>query len=254
MSSGVLAANEVKTITLARRINNVTVTTDSDEIWFTTDGRNPDYQRDVAHRVPFGGSRTVPVTGQADPTVIKLRSTGTPGYTVVDADPPDVVTTAVDTAVAALVASAPAALDTLNELAAALGDDANFASTVTTALAGKSDTTHDHDADIAAAALVVGNRQTASYIYALADLGKEVEMDVAGANALTIPPNADVAFPVGAVLVGCQWGAGQTTITPGAGVTLHSSGGKLLTSAQYACFTARQVAADEWLISGDLAA
>lgn len=36
-----------------------------------------------------------------------------------------------------LVAGAPAALDTLDELAAALGDDANFASTVTTALAGK---------------------------------------------------------------------------------------------------------------------
>jgi hypothetical protein len=36
-----------------------------------------------------------------------------------------------------LIDSAPEALDTLNELAAALGDDANFASTVTTALGGK---------------------------------------------------------------------------------------------------------------------
>ena len=40
-------------------------------------------------------------------------------------------------AVAALVASSPSALDTLNELAAALGNDANFASTVTSALALK---------------------------------------------------------------------------------------------------------------------
>jgi hypothetical protein len=39
--------------------------------------------------------------------------------------------------VAAIVDSAPGALDTLNELAAALGDDANFATTVTNALAGK---------------------------------------------------------------------------------------------------------------------
>lgn len=45
--------------------------------------------------------------------------------------------TAISVAVAALVDSSPAALDTLNELAAALGDDANFASTVTTSLAGK---------------------------------------------------------------------------------------------------------------------
>ncbi len=36
-----------------------------------------------------------------------------------------------------VVAGAPAALDTLNELAAALGDDADFAGTVTTALAAK---------------------------------------------------------------------------------------------------------------------
>lgn len=40
-------------------------------------------------------------------------------------------------AIAALVDSSPVALDTLNELAAALGDDPNFATTITTALAGK---------------------------------------------------------------------------------------------------------------------
>lgn len=40
-------------------------------------------------------------------------------------------------AIAALVNSSPAALDTLNEFAAALGNDANFAATITTALAGK---------------------------------------------------------------------------------------------------------------------
>ncbi|MBR8301384.1 hypothetical protein KDW49_11755 [Burkholderia dolosa] len=40
-------------------------------------------------------------------------------------------------AIEALVASAPGALDTLNELAAALGDDPNFATTITNALALK---------------------------------------------------------------------------------------------------------------------
>lgn len=43
----------------------------------------------------------------------------------------------VQAAIAALVAASPAALDTLNELAAALGNDANFAATVTNALALK---------------------------------------------------------------------------------------------------------------------
>jgi hypothetical protein len=43
----------------------------------------------------------------------------------------------VDSSISALVDSAPATLDTLNELAAALGDDANFATTLTTNLSQK---------------------------------------------------------------------------------------------------------------------
>ena len=43
----------------------------------------------------------------------------------------------VDTSISNLVASAPGVLDTLDELAAALGDDANFATTVTTSIATK---------------------------------------------------------------------------------------------------------------------
>lgn len=51
-------------------------------------------------------------------------------------------------AVAALVDSAPGTLDTLNELAAALGDDPNFATTITDTLAGK----QPLDADLTAIA------------------------------------------------------------------------------------------------------
>lgn len=43
----------------------------------------------------------------------------------------------VDTELAALVDSAPSTLDTLNELAAALGDDASFSTTVTNSIATK---------------------------------------------------------------------------------------------------------------------
>ena len=52
----------------------------------------------------------------------------------------DAITTSnsyADTAIANLVDSAPATLDTLNELAAALGDDPNFATTVTNSIATK---------------------------------------------------------------------------------------------------------------------
>lgn len=49
----------------------------------------------------------------------------------------------VTAAINSLVDAAPGTLDTLNELAAALGDDPNFATTVTTSLAGKA-----NDADV----------------------------------------------------------------------------------------------------------
>jgi hypothetical protein len=52
-----------------------------------------------------------------------------------------------DTAIANLVDTAPATLDTLNELAAALGDDANFSTTVTNQIAAL---THDGFADFVA--------------------------------------------------------------------------------------------------------
>lgn len=51
---------------------------------------------------------------------------------------------AVDARLELLIDAAPATLNTLNELAAALGDDPNFAATMTTALAGKAPTVHAH--------------------------------------------------------------------------------------------------------------
>ena len=50
-------------------------------------------------------------------------------------------TSFVQTAIAALVASAPGTLDTIKELAAALGNDPNFATTITNLIAGKLDKT-----------------------------------------------------------------------------------------------------------------
>lgn len=68
---------------------------------------------------------------------------------------------AASTAVAAVIDASPAALDTLNELAAALGDDANFSTTVTNALAGKAATSHVHNAsDINAGDLATARMQT----------------------------------------------------------------------------------------------
>ena len=64
------------------------------------------------------------------------------------------INTSVSAGLAGLVDSAPNTLDTLNELAAALGDDPNFATTITTsigdletAVAGKSDSGHTHTSE-----------------------------------------------------------------------------------------------------------
>ena len=69
--------------------------------------------------------------------------TGTPSAPTASAatNTTQIATTAfVRTEISNLVASAPSTLDTLNELATALGNDANFATTVTTALSGKEPT------------------------------------------------------------------------------------------------------------------
>ena len=56
---------------------------------------------------------------------------------VPDADPSYATLTYVSTQISNLIDSSPAALNTLNELAAALGDDANFSTTVTNSIAAK---------------------------------------------------------------------------------------------------------------------
>lgn len=62
----------------------------------------------------------------------------TPYYTSAQTD------SAVSTAISNLVDTAPTTLDTLNELATALGDDPNFATTVATQIGSKADSVHTH--------------------------------------------------------------------------------------------------------------
>lgn len=84
-----------------------------------------------------GDPRTQDKADLASPSL-----TGTPTAPTATAgtNTTQIATTAfVSTAVSNLIDGAPGALDTLNELAAALGDDANYASTITNALALKAD-------------------------------------------------------------------------------------------------------------------
>lgn len=95
------------------------------------------------------------------------------------------------------------------------------------------------------------NTQTASYTLVLGDANKLVEMNVASANNLTIPPNSSVAFATETIINVTQLGAGQTTLNPGAGVTIRSRNGLKL-AGQYAVATLYKRGTDEWVAGGDL--
>lgn len=101
---------------------------------------------------------------------------------------------------------------------------------------------------------VTTNRQTASYILALTDRSKLVEMNVATANTLTVPLSSSIAFPIGTRIDIAQYGTGQTIITPAtAGVTIRSYLGYLKMAGQYSGVTLTKIATDEWYLFGNLA-
>jgi hypothetical protein len=106
-----------------------------------------------------------------------------------------------------------------------------------------------------AIAMIALNAQTGtSYTTVLADDGKLITCDNGSAITLTIPPNGTVAYGIGTQLNIMQLGAGQVTITAGAGVTLRSNGSKLKTNGQYAVATCCKIASDTWVVIGNLAA
>jgi len=82
----------------------------------------------------YGSSTDVPViTVNAKGLLTSVTTTPLPANLATE--------TYVNNAIGALVDTAPTTLDTLNELAAALGDDPNFVTTITTALGTKATTT-----------------------------------------------------------------------------------------------------------------
>ena len=98
------------------------------------------------------------------------------------------------------------------------------------------------------------NQTGTAYTLVLTDATKVVECNNGSAIALTVPPNSGVAFAVGAQIIITQQGAGQVTITAGAGVTLRSASAKLKLTGQYSSATLIKRATDEWYVTGDLAA
>ena len=144
--------------------------------------------------------------------------------------------------VTAVIASAPGALDTLDELAAALGDDANFASTVTTSLAGK----------VASYTPIIA--KTANY--ALSNLNERdslIEVNSTDPVTITIPLDATVNYPVGTSLDILGTNTGLITIAGDTGVVVNATPGLKL-RAQWSSATLFKRGADSWVVYGDLKA
>ncbi|MFK2904583.1 hypothetical protein ISP17_11455 [Dyella ginsengisoli] len=101
------------------------------------------------------------------------------------------------------------------------------------------------------------NAQTGTaYTLALTDAPSPVyqgivTMNNAAANTLTVPPNSSVAFPVGTQIQVAQLGAGQTAIAAGVGVTVNNPS-SLTARAQYSTLVLTQVAANAWVLGGDM--
>ena len=94
--------------------------------------------------------------------------------------------------------------------------------------------------------------KTVAYSLVVNDNCKMIEMNTAGAVNLTIPTNAAQAFPTGSQILIAQYGAGQVTVVPDAGVTLRSSGGKTKIAAQYGMATLIKRDTNEWYLAGDI--
>lgn len=94
-----------------------------------------------------------------------------------DSEVAGLITTAID----ALLDGAPAALDTLNELAAAVDDDASFAASVTTALAGKQPV----DADLTAIAALTTTSIGRSLLAAVDDAALRTILGLGSLSTVT---------------------------------------------------------------------
>lgn len=144
--------------------------------------------------------------------------------------------------IALVIDASPATLDTLNELAAALGDDPNFATTVLNALADK-----------APVLLVPSSINVAAYAIAAGDKYAAKILEVVD-TVITIPLNATAAVPIGArirftdVLGGASFAAaGGVTVIPPQNGGLNSAGAG-------ATFEAWKIGADRWVLLGELTA
>jgi len=95
--------------------------------------------------------------------------------------------------------------------------------------------------------------QSASFDLALGDANSIIKMTNAGLATVTVPTNASVAFPIGTRIEIVQWD-GTVDIEAAFTVTVESINGNAQIEDQFGKATLLKLAADEWSLTGNLAA
>ena len=184
-------------------------------------------------------SRTMSISSQALFTSPSLTGTPVAPTATAGTSTTQIATTAfVRNEVASIIDSAPSTLDTLNELAAALGDDPNFATTIVTSIATKADASHTHTiANVTNLQTSLNAKsdkiqpiaaKTGAYTVQASD--NESLITCNGTFSITAPSGV---FSGGERIDFLNIGSGVITFA-GSGVTINSKGNVLTINAQYA--------------------
>jgi hypothetical protein len=117
----------------------------------------------------------------SDTNQIRLGNGITPGGISLKVDVTDVVglTASIAASVNSIVAGAPSLMNTLDEISAALADDPNFATTMTTQLAGKAPSVHVHTIDgVTGLQVLLDGKATKIHVHTIADVtGLQTTLD-----------------------------------------------------------------------------
>jgi len=187
----------------------------------------------------------------------------------------------------AVISSAPAALNTLDELAAALGDDASFAATVTSSLTAKApiasptftgtvsgitksmvglgnvDNTSDSNKPISSLTQTALNAKSdnlistdittsTSYSISSSDLYKRIEFNSTSPITVTIPADITLNLPVGSSIEFLQANTGKITVQgESVSVLIYGPDNQFKSRVQWSSIFIEKRAANSWLVTGD---
>lgn len=236
----------------------------------------------VSSAITTHNTDTTNVHGIADTSVLATQS-------YVNTTASAAASSAAAAAVANLIDSAPDTLNTLNELAAAINDDAAFSSTLAASLANKLDSstaasTYLTQSNAASTYLTQANASSTyipktsasgtinlsganvqlksspntvsatTYVLVEADSYQTIVTTSASTVTITVPPESSVNFPIGTSISVLQSGAGQAVFAPGSGVTINTVGnsGALKNRYQYSICGLYKYSSDTWVAVGDL--